>query len=156
MEARAGSTTQPQAVGSDSSPTGQWDERPQQSRVLIVDDEPMIGRLVGRLLRTRYAVEAVTSAGEALARIRDGERYDLILCDLLMPAMTGKELYDELSQSAPDAARRMVFLSGGACHDWMFDFLNSVKNPQIDKPFAPATFPDRIADLLDAVGVIER
>lgn len=54
------------------------------------------------------------SADEALRLIEGGERYDVILCDLMMPVMTGMELHDALSRFAPDQANAMVFMTGGA------------------------------------------
>ena len=61
---------------------------PAPARILVIDDEPLIGVIVQRALRT-LDVSACTDAHEALAAIRGGRRYDVILCDLMMPAMTG-------------------------------------------------------------------
>ncbi len=82
-------------------------------RILVIDDEPMVGRAVARLLG-RHAVEQVTSGAQALERVRAGPAYQAIVCDLMMPDMTGMELHERLAGEAPDAARRMIFLTGGA------------------------------------------
>src|SRR5206468_11010016 len=78
-----------------------------RARILVVDDEPMVCAIVRRALSREHEVSAVTSAQEALERILLGEGFDLILCDLLMPGMTGMDLHAELSARAPEQARRM-------------------------------------------------
>jgi CheY-like chemotaxis protein len=80
----------------------------------------------------------VTSAREALSKLNGGERFDLILCDLMMPEMTGMDLYDELEQSTPDQAEKFIFMSGGAFTDNARAFLARSSNEVIDKPFKGA------------------
>src|SRR5690606_29490572 len=65
-----------------------------RGRVLVIDDEVMIGNAIGRALRGDHDVTSLTSASEALARIRGGERFDAIICDLMMPVMTGMEFHE--------------------------------------------------------------
>ena len=78
-------------------------------------------------------------AKEALALCEAGEKFDLILCDLMMPIMTGVELHTELSRTAPDQAERMVFLTAGAFTPRARAFLDEVPNARLDKPFELAT-----------------
>src|SRR4051812_24171686 len=85
-----------------------------RGRVLVVDDEPMVGSSIRRLLGRDHEVVVVQSGKEAVARIAAGERYDVVLCDLLMPEMTGMDVHADLHARDPELARRMVFLSGGA------------------------------------------
>ena len=80
----------------------------------IIDDEPLLIAALSRTLAPEHEVVAFTNAREALERLRAGERYALILCDLMMPEMTGMELYATLAREAPGQAERMVFLTGGA------------------------------------------
>ena len=82
--------------------------------LLVIDDEPMILGALRRSLSAEYNVTCVGDGRKALDRLRAGERYDVILCDLMMPEMTGMDLYAELEQLAPDQAARMVFVTGGA------------------------------------------
>ncbi len=104
-------------------------------KVLVIDDERAIVLAFTRLLRAHYDVSAFTDAREALERIRAGERYDLILCDLSMPGMGGVEFYLKLSTFDHDYAQRVVFLSGGVFSDSVQDFLDGVPNHTISKPF---------------------
>jgi PAS domain S-box-containing protein len=106
-----------------------------RGRVLVVDDEVMIGTAIRRTLSSEHDVTPLTSAREALDRILAGERYDVVLCDLMMPVMSGMELYDELVKAAPEQAKRVIFLTGGAFTPKGQAFLDQVPNPRLDKPF---------------------
>jgi CheY-like chemotaxis protein len=105
----------------------------------VIDDEAPVGVAVLRLLSREHEVECLLRADEALRRITGGERFDVILCDLLMPVMTGMELHAELVRAAPDQARRMVFLTGGAFTPPARAFLDKVPNSRLEKPFEPQT-----------------
>jgi PAS domain S-box-containing protein len=105
-----------------------------RQRVLIIDDEPQVGALVGRVL-PQHEIIAETSARAALIRLRRGERFDHILCDLMMPDLTGMDFYDVLAHIDPSLQSRVIFISAGAFTDRARTFLESVKNPRLDKPF---------------------
>jgi PAS domain S-box-containing protein len=100
-------------------------------RVLVIDDEPMVGHLVQKVL-TGHDVVAETSARAALTRLAGDNRFDLILCDLMMPEVSGMDFYDQL---APELRQRIVFLSGGAFTARAQTFLDSVPNRRLAKPF---------------------
>jgi signal transduction histidine kinase/CheY-like chemotaxis protein len=106
-----------------------------RGRVLVVDDEPAVAKAVSRTLASEHDVVVVSSAKDALARIGSGERFDVILCDLMMPQMTGMDLYAELSRQDPPQSDRMIFLSGGAFSAAARAFLQHIPNARIDKPF---------------------
>jgi CheY-like chemotaxis protein len=105
-----------------------------RARILAVDDEPMIGRVIKHALPA-HDVTNISSAVAALAKIRGGERYDLIICDLMMPQMTGMDFHAALKSEAPDQASRMIFLTGGAFTPHAHEFLDNVGAPRMDKPF---------------------
>jgi signal transduction histidine kinase len=106
-----------------------------RARILAIDDEEPICRAIKRSLSRFHDVLATTKPREAIARIREGERFDVILCDLMMPEMTGMELYAEVASEAPKQAARIVFLTGGAFTPRALEFLQSVPNARIEKPF---------------------
>jgi PAS domain S-box-containing protein len=118
-----------------------------RGRVLLVDDEPLIGRAVARTLRM-HDVTATTSAHQALDLIARGERFDVIFCDLMMPQMTGMDFYDALAKIAPEQIEDVVFLSGGAFTTRARDFLARVKNERMDKPFDTAALRAVVAERL--------
>jgi PAS domain S-box-containing protein len=106
-----------------------------RGRILVVDDEPAIGKAVQRVLALDHDVVSTTSAVEAQLRIARGERFDVIFLDLMMPQVTGQELYEALCREAPEQASAVVFLTGGAFTPAARRFLDQVPNQRIDKPF---------------------
>ncbi len=106
-----------------------------RGRVLVVDDEPAIGVALRRTLQDDHDVEVVTSARGALDLLEAGRRFDLILCDMMMPEQTGEGLHGELTGKLPDQAERMVFLTGGAFTPRARSFLERVNNLCLEKPF---------------------
>jgi len=106
-----------------------------RGRVLVVDDEPAVASAIRRVLASEHDVEVRTRAEDALDAISRGERFDAILCDLMMPSMTGMELHASLERLAPEQARRMIVLTGGAFTEGAREFLDRVALPRCDKPF---------------------
>jgi signal transduction histidine kinase len=109
--------------------------QPAKGRILVVDDEPIVCVSLERLLASEGEVVSMTSAQEALACIEGGERFDVILCDLMMPGMDAPALHAELRRVAPAQAERMVFVTGGAFTMRARDFLSTVPNARLGKPF---------------------
>jgi signal transduction histidine kinase len=106
-----------------------------RGRVLVIDDEPMITTAIARTLALDHEVAVSSDAQAALSRITHGERFDVILCDLMMPQMTGMELHARLKSQLPEQAAQMVFLSGGAFTARARAFLEEVPNQRLEKPF---------------------
>lgn len=106
-----------------------------RGRVLIVDDEPMLGGVIRRMLAAEHDVVAVASAREAIELVKSGERFDVILSDLMMPEITGMDMHAALTVAAPDQAESIVFMTGGAFTSRAREFLGEVRNPRLEKPF---------------------
>ena len=102
-------------------------------RVLIVDDDPLIRKAVRRVLRDRCELTMVDRGDDALQLLRDGNRFDCILCDLIMPDMTGFELYAITRLSFPGVADTMIFFSGAG--EASKEFLRRIPNDFLEKPF---------------------
>jgi CheY-like chemotaxis protein len=103
-------------------------------RVLVIDDEPAVGLAVRRVLKD-HDVTVVTTAREALNRIASGEDFDVILSDLMMPGMSGMDLYGVLARENPRMAARVVFVTGGAFTPEANAFLGRIANERMEKPF---------------------
>jgi len=106
-----------------------------RASILVIDDEPMIVRLVAKVLQTDHDVTITTRARDALDLITSGQRFDLIFCDLMMPEMSGMDFHEMLHQVAPDQVPRVVFLSGGAFTTRAQRFLMENDTTMIEKPF---------------------
>jgi len=119
-----------------------------RARVLIVDDEPLILRSIARLLRDQHDVETAINGREALEKLHDEGPFDLIVCDLMMPEMTGMELHTAVAATDPETAARFVFLTGGAFTEQARAFLNRVDNPKLDKPIQPNLLRNVVSGVL--------
>jgi signal transduction histidine kinase len=106
-----------------------------RGKVLVIDDEPMICSVVSRLLGEAHDVVSAGSVKEALARLDEDAGFDVILCDLMMPDTTGMDLHAALLVSRPALARRIVFMTGGAFTTTGREFLDSIPNARVEKPF---------------------
>ncbi len=106
-----------------------------RGRVLVVDDEPAVAAAIKRVLASQHEVTVRGSGEEALEAIARGERFDAIVCDLMMPRMTGMDLHASLARLAPEQASRIVVLTGGAFTDRAREFLEHVPLPRCEKPF---------------------
>jgi CheY-like chemotaxis protein len=100
-----------------------------------VDDEVAVGSVAKRILSKDHEVVTVSEPTNALAMLERGERFDVVLCDLMMPQMTGMELHDKAVGIDVDQARRFVFVTGGAFTPRARSFLDSNANHRIEKPF---------------------
>jgi PAS domain S-box-containing protein len=105
-------------------------------RLLVVDDEIAIGRTIAIALGDAFEVTTATSGREALALLESGGReFDVVLCDLMMPDVSGMDVYERIVVHAPALAHRFVFVTGGAFTDRARAFVERVQTPVIEKPF---------------------
>lgn len=103
-------------------------------RILVIDDEPDVAELVALILRRNgFDVEIVHSGAAALERLAAGP-YDLIICDLVMPAMNGASVYRAV-QKHPRPRPLMLFLSGYHDAGGYEGFLRESGVPTMPKPF---------------------
>jgi CheY-like chemotaxis protein len=105
-------------------------------RVLVVDDEPFVVELVGRMLRRVCVVEGAPDGATALARLRGSPtKYALILSDLSMPHLDGLGLLDALRAELPAMAERFAIVTGGAQNPRDDLRLGRAGVPVVWKPF---------------------
>ena len=105
-------------------------------KVLVIDDHPAMGTSLKLLLRAEHEVDAVTSA-EAAWPLLETIRYDVILCDLMMPGVTGVDLYRRVFELHPSIAERFVFMTGGTTTASVHQFVVETQRKVLEKPFAP-------------------
>ena len=110
--------------------------RMERYRILIVDDDPLVVKAMRRLLH-RHEVTTAPGGAEALAILEQRSDFDVILCDLMMPGVSGMDVYEQLAAREGALERRIVFLSGGAVTERAQSLLASVPNPRFEKPSTP-------------------
>lgn len=126
----------------------------ERRRVAVIDDDPMVCRGLTRLIRDQHDVVPFTSPVEALDAILGGaEPFDAILCDVMMPEMSGIEVYQQIAERDPDLASRLVFVTGGAFSAEARGFLEAGQHRVIEKPATQATLLRAIARVSSAPAV---
>jgi len=81
-------------------------------RVLLVDDDVHVSRALARVLRRFCEVEIASSVEDAERYLAQDARFDLILCDLILPERGGLDLYRGLVAQGSTLARRIAFMTG--------------------------------------------
>ena len=117
------------------------------ARVLVVDDDALVASAVKRTLR-EHDVVVQGRARDALAQLQAGERFDVVLCDLMMPDLTGMDLYEAVLRLDPAQASRMVFVTGGAVTMRAREFVSTTYNEVVEKPFDVRKLREIIARML--------
>jgi len=123
----------------------------ERGRVLVVDDDRVVLTAIERLLTSEHDVVTASSAAEALTLVRGGASFDVILCDLMMPQMTGIDLYLALEETHPEESQRMIFLTGGAFTKRAEDFVLETENLTLEKPFDIAALRSLVREQVRAV-----
>lgn len=106
-----------------------------RASLVAVDDDPLMCEVLATILCDEYDVATFTSPRAALASMLQG-KFDLILCDVMMPDLNGIELYDRLVSERPELANRFIFITGGAFTERARVFLRRADRPIVKKPFA--------------------
>jgi signal transduction histidine kinase/DNA-binding response OmpR family regulator len=113
-------------------------------RLLAVDDEALLLKAYRRMLNRHHDIETTLGAKEALRIFGQDRNFDVVLCDLQMPGMSGSELFETVKQRWPELAQRFIFITGGACSPEARLFLESPGLASIHKPF-------QVAELLELI-----
>jgi signal transduction histidine kinase/ActR/RegA family two-component response regulator len=139
------------AAGADAARAAHERPEPSQARVrrmrlLVIDDEPRLLRVLTIALREEHDVVTADGCETALRILRDDASFDVILCDLMMPQGDGMIFYEKLRALNPDFNRRVVFMTGGAFTAQARAFLDSVPNRSLAKPFDPEALRSALTD----------
>jgi signal transduction histidine kinase/CheY-like chemotaxis protein len=120
-----------------------------RSRILVVDDEPdLLDFMTRALTREGYAVDTVSHAEQAMPRLAK-TNYELIICDIRMPGLSGPELYRQVQAQDPDMARRFLFVTGDTVSHGTQEFLDKTGAPYLCKPFTLADLLEQLRRFLD-------
>lgn len=103
-------------------------------RVLVVDDEARVARSIARML-TGMEVLVAESGGQALDMMARDRNLDAILCDVMMPGLSGMDVYHAVAKTMPELLPRLCFMTGGATIREVAEFLNQDGVRYLPKPF---------------------
>jgi signal transduction histidine kinase/CheY-like chemotaxis protein len=117
--------------------------------LLVVDDEPGVLRSLQRSLAP-HSVDVALGGAEALAMLKDDTRYDALVCDVMMPGMSGVEVYERVTELYPALARRFLFLTGGTVSEDVRGWLDATRVPLLEKPASAERVLVEIAGLVQA------
>ncbi len=103
-------------------------------RILVIDDEPSLLMLLKAYLQG-HDVECADSGSAALRCIENDPERDLVLCDIMMPDLTGVEVHAQVQSAHPELAKRFVFITGGAFGEETQARMDGLPNQRVYKPF---------------------
>jgi CheY-like chemotaxis protein len=113
-----------------------FDMERQRRRVLVIEDDALLGKMVRRALEPEHDIVVLTSANEALDHIARGERFGLVLCDLMLPGVSGVDFHELVGSLAPELVEHIIFITGGAYTPRAEAFLKRADIRYIEKPFS--------------------
>jgi signal transduction histidine kinase/ActR/RegA family two-component response regulator len=114
-------------------------------RVLAIDDEILLLKAYRRMLIDHHDVEMAPGGVEALRRLEKDRDFDVILCDLQMPEISGADVFHAVAERWPGLEKRMVIITGGAFSPEARGFLEQGLVASLNKPFKL----EEILDLID-------
>lgn len=106
-----------------------------RARIYIIDDEELITETLTEILQLHHDVFPFVNSEKAFAALQAEKNVDLIFCDVLMPSISGIELYERLKKENPSLGDKFVFMTGDAFIPKTAEFLEKVSNPKLEKPF---------------------
>lgn len=116
-------------------------------RILVIDDEEAIRNYLVGSLQTHHNVEEAKSGREAFQILSRDRAFDVVLCDLMMPDLSGMDLYERLEKEHIDITGKFIFLTGGAYTPKSKEFLKRITNPIAEKPI----FNNELFELVNTV-----
>lgn len=114
-------------------------------KVLVIDDHPAMGMSLKLMLSPEHEVE-IAATPEAALSLLSAARFDLVLCDVMMPGMSGVELFAKVSAQDGALAQRFVLMTGGATSAAMARAIEGSKLKVLEKPFDPELLRGMLRD----------
>jgi signal transduction histidine kinase/ActR/RegA family two-component response regulator len=118
------------------------------ARILVVEDEPTVARLIGDVLEDEgFRVDATRDGEEALTKAALVE-YDLVICDMRMPGLDGQQFYKNLIGSGNPLWKRFLFVTGDVLAAGTREFLERHRVPHVAKPFRVEELTEKVRRVL--------
>lgn len=121
-----------------------------QVNILIIEDEQHLAEAFQMMLIKLYEVQAVLTGKAGLEQLLSEKHFDIILCDLSLPDLSGMELYSTVKLSKPGLEQNFMFLTGGAFTRQSQVFLQSISNPVLNKPILANELRDKVKEMVQA------
>lgn len=122
--------------------------RYQDLSVLVIDDEPEIVLLLQRVLEAEGCDVVAANGGHEALDALSKDAFDLVICDLKMPGVGGRDIFDYLAEHRPELVERIIFTTGDTVSSDSWAFLQETQQPFISKPFKPQTVLTQVGALL--------
>ncbi|MEM7138102.1 MAG: response regulator [Myxococcota bacterium] len=119
------------------------------ARVIVIDDEPLVGRSITRALR-HHEVQVFLNGPEAITALCNDAPCDIVFCDLMMPGVSGMEVFHRVAACRPEIASRFVFMTGGAFTPEAREFLKQTPLVCLEKPFDLHQIRDLVRERAEA------
>lgn len=121
-----------------------------QVSILIIEDEQNLAEAFQMMLIKLYEVQTVLTGKAGLEQLLSEKHFDIILCDLSLPDLSGMELYSTIKASKPGLEQNFMFLTGGAFTKQSQVFLQSVSNPVLNKPILAKELREKVNEMVQA------
>jgi len=118
-------------------------------RVLVIDDEQLLGQTIQLGLEDTMDVELETSGERGLERLLTDDAIELVLCDISLPDLSGIDIHARVQSERPELMKRFVVMTGGAVSNESRDFLDAYRGPLLNKPFTLTQVETLVAGLLE-------
>jgi CheY-like chemotaxis protein len=105
------------------------------ARILILDDDPAIGELLGEMISLLGYRPTSCETAEIALDMLQRQRFDAVISDFRMPGLDGRAFFERVQISHPMLARKIVFLTGDTLNDELQSFLDDSGSQCISKPF---------------------
>jgi signal transduction histidine kinase/CheY-like chemotaxis protein len=118
------------------------------TRVLVVEDEPTVARLIADVLEDEgMRVDVLLDGREALDRAAR-QTYDLVICDMKMPGLDGQHFYKSLERAGNQLRERFLFVTGDVMGAQTREFLKRNRLPHVAKPFRVEELTEKVHAVL--------
>jgi len=119
--------------------------------ILVIDDETLILDLIDKVLsRIGHKVDTLKDGSAAIDKIKQ-KKFDLIICDMKMPGISGAEVYHQIKSVDPNLVERILFITGDTINPETADFLTTSGCPFLLKPFTESELRSAISKVFDTV-----
>jgi DNA-binding response OmpR family regulator len=126
--------------------------RTQSKKILVVEDEPTIGRVCSKTLTEEGFEVNIAANGNIAQRMIEQNKYDVLLIDIRTPVMNGKELYQWIIERQPNLINRVIFTTGELLGSSSEKFIEQSGRPFMPKPFTPDILKATVKEVIRRTG----